>query len=614
MVTVDDAQLLQMSQTRVQQLFPVLRRADSLQPLVYLLALLPGIFAFYHRTFDADSALWGLHALDMLPVNHPMPGGDGTAAPHDLLRYQPPLGPWLTSLMLTIMGPANSLALLSVSYLATAGLVGTAYGLVRQLEGSRTAFLAALLIALHPAIIGLTQSAAPTAPGLMLAMGTLWGYVAHLQSTSTIVSLPLLLAGMALGGCLLAGGPLALLVLVTLLIFTIGRREKSPRTRTDRHERSIARKGHGDLIALLILTLLAGAVGGWWVILMAWQHGRPFFDSWFLGISADATLPTTASTATSGPFGFLTSARFVWPLGLFAGYSLLGAGRAIRKALRSPSSAEAARAQFLLSWAGAAMFVCLVTLWTSSRSLLISPPVVAFLTGLWYRWLLLAALVLAAQAINAITLREVGVGTAIGIAYATLVASFVTWLAIPAEPLQLITIIQRSLLLLLLGVAVVWLGTSPRVRDSRQRLIVSCVLAGLFLFHAIEGLRTSRHERPDDQALAGLRREVAARAPLGTVIVASEQPLPPQLLYTLRSLAPAARLLQRESFDAAMAIALEDPEHTTGPMFLLDWAKGEARPAAAPMEGFHVEAVTVQQTFRERPLNGVILTRETATD
>src|SRR5437867_931406 len=85
----DDRILLQLSVEPARPLFPLLRKAGAMTPLIALIALLPTLYAFENRTLTDVGALWGLQSLQRMSAADPNEFVDpGAVVPGTPFKWQ----------------------------------------------------------------------------------------------------------------------------------------------------------------------------------------------------------------------------------------------------------------------------------------------------------------------------------------------------------------------------------------------------------------------------------------------------------------------------------------------------------------------------------------------
>src|SRR5262249_45782792 len=156
--------------------------------------ILPPLYAVNFRTYDEADALWGLRALDLQDVSWPEdvvhPTKDGAAG---VLRWQPPLGSWITASLLRMSHSAHPAWMTCVSFLSVAAAVAMFVAVLRIVASDRVAFWGALLAGFQASLLGLAGRFAPAALGVALALVAMWGFLAHVERGTRRFSLPLFL-------------------------------------------------------------------------------------------------------------------------------------------------------------------------------------------------------------------------------------------------------------------------------------------------------------------------------------------------------------------------------------------------------------------------------------
>ena len=66
MEVVNDARLMELVREPAKELLPAARRASVVQPLMVLLAFLPGLLGFWNRSLDEATCRQGLLAFDVV--------------------------------------------------------------------------------------------------------------------------------------------------------------------------------------------------------------------------------------------------------------------------------------------------------------------------------------------------------------------------------------------------------------------------------------------------------------------------------------------------------------------------------------------------------------------
>ncbi|MGE5192050.1 MAG: glycosyltransferase family 39 protein, partial [Deltaproteobacteria bacterium] len=283
--TLDDGAIGQLAAEPQRPLFPLLAQAEAMIPLVVVLAFLPPLYALNHRTLTEAGAREGLLSLRCLAaVNLADAVDPARHDPLNPLRFEPPLMNWLTALSLRLFGVGSVTGIIAPAYLCTAGLIFAGYVLARRLGGERLGLVTAGLLAFNPLILEGAQEPIPQSLACLLAVLALAGTVAHWQKSGDVTSYQLLLGGLALGMCLLAGGPIALAVVFVLLIYIawwkffawFRTRLGVFQERSLFHRRPVVR-------STAVLAATAFAVGGWHALFMSARYGHDFWNGWWTG-------------------------------------------------------------------------------------------------------------------------------------------------------------------------------------------------------------------------------------------------------------------------------------------------------------------------------------------
>ena len=355
MTTIDDAKLEQLAARRPKDLFPVLERSASLSPLLFVLTFLPGIIALQSASIDELDAQWRLKGLELSTASSVVDVIDPSGISETDLKWQPPLGSWIAAAAVHLPGPVGSHGLELVDYLSAASLVPASFFLFSRMFGRRIGFITALLVALHTTFLEQHQNATPHGLAILTAMGAFWGFLGHLRHGDELVSTDLLIGGISLGLCLLAGGPLAFVVVAALLVLVLGQFEFPAETR-----RALALRrgrlwpGWPAFRSLGVLVVTAFAAGGWWELMMLYSYGSEFLAGWLWGMRA------SPSTAVHAPLAFFSETfairllyEFFAMARVLSGLTLLGLWTIGRGLISPVPTARQASFRFLAAW-----FVC----------------------------------------------------------------------------------------------------------------------------------------------------------------------------------------------------------------------------------------------------------------
>jgi 4-amino-4-deoxy-L-arabinose transferase-like glycosyltransferase len=586
----DDDEIGQLAAEPERPLFPLLARAEAMIPLVVVLAFLPPLYAVRHRTLTATGAWEGLLSQRYLAVANLADAVDSAQlAPHNPLRFQPPLMNWLTALSRRLFGVGNAMAIVAPAYLCTAGLIVAGYVLARRIGGEPLGLVAAALLAFNPLILDGAQEAVPQSLVCLLAVLSLAGIAAHWQESADVVSYPLLLGGLSLGLCLLAGGPVALAVVVILLVYALlwkvfawlQVRRRGSRERSPFHRRPAIRS-----IAMLAAT--AFAVGGWYPLLMSARYGRDFWVGWWTtgGARALEGAPWTAL--------FLEGA---WELNRLAlpvfGLALVGLIGIIRDLYRAEQDPTRQHRGLLVVWIAAALAT-----WIFAAG-----PARTETAGARTWEAFLAVPVVIAAAMGLLDIAERRISFLLSLAFGLLAVGGAAlmagqyWKGPPGdeEMLELwglnVSLPNLATLAILAGGGMI-LARFALGRDRRQRLVLTGLLAVIVLANCAWGIfgvrRANAGDRELEELRSGLARLPAMNACTFVALAPAEnadpaQP-PPALVYVVGCVWPQAGMRFTTSWEGAADQLATEPSATPATVFVSWSPRGRPR-SAAPSAG-----------------------------
>ncbi|MGH7200677.1 MAG: hypothetical protein ACREJB_08745 [Planctomycetaceae bacterium] len=598
MTIADDYQLLQLSRQPARELFPLLRRARSMTPLIIVVAFAPALLALKGaRLSDAD-ARWGLAGLDVLTASSwqqaldPPASGDGPPP----LQWRSPLTVWMTAGVIAAAGADQRLGRVAMSCLTTTGMVLMAYVLLTQLGGPRIGFWTALILGCHAVTLTMARHLGPTPLAIALAMTACWGFFGHVLHSRRAVSLRLLLGGAALGLCALTSGPVFLIVPAILLAYVLtlrGSRRKRRSGETPAGQRWIGWPAARSWGVLMGIALVAG---GWWVLLMTVEHGWGFLSEWLTGPRAMAA--ATPPIPVSGGWRSLAE-PFVSLLGPLIGLTVLGAGLALRDVIAGAE--DRPWRAFLLAWG-----VTAGVLWIVGRETqFATEPIIELFRG----FLVVPCIALAALAIHEADQRRVGVLLMTGVTAATLVALAVmpfSWQWQVPGPTRLV---WWSAMALVLVVASGWLLRQyVRDRDGRARPI----LVGLVLVQVLAaisaGLWSVRQPESGEPGLQYFREGLADVSDIDSITLISERPPSPRLVFVLRLLEPHAEFQVQRGWDAVFAHALAQQPGDRRRMLVADHSSQASRSTTVGLAGLEIDPVSEPQFFERRLLRAFLVT------
>ncbi len=543
----DEAELLRRAVPPPAEWFPVPRRAAAMQPLVWLLALVPILFAGVRAPWTEDAARWGLRSLKLQSADEWGEFLDpGDVTPDGALAYQPPLMTWLTGAAIWCAGPSQPSAVIFPAAVCVFLIVVVSFEVARTLGGAWLGLLTAVLIATHPITQHLVQQPTAVTAGLAMSLLTLWSLLRHLERGTATWTRWLLVGSIAWGLCLLASGPLAIttLVIVTLFIATapkclVGGGRILPLNRKASCSDWKQWKSLSIWIAIGIL------VGGWWPLMMGSLHGADFWPVW-LGFTPSTTSAPIVKNWIEGSKVWFRHSAAILPL--LTGFVILGASRMVRIVFRNEEPARRRGQHYLLIWTGVAGGMWLLSV--------LNLEVALFQRSLWTAFLLIPMAILAAGGLQVIGERRAGFGATLS-AYGLGVVIAIwryrgTWLDASKLSHQFALI---GVLILVFAVSL-WLTLRfIHGYESRQRWLVQGGIWGLLIAHCLWGATflssgplasTSAQEQPLLQFWTDLRTWRAsqpAQSPVGgeLILMTAQQPSS-RLRYLVQSVWPRRTL------------------------------------------------------------------------
>jgi 4-amino-4-deoxy-L-arabinose transferase-like glycosyltransferase len=499
-----DLELEKLACSPERPLFPVLKSAaEAMFPLAVALAFLPALYSIANRRLTEEGALQGLESLRLLSLSAGA-NSDFSAGFLQLqkLRFQPPLMSWLTAMSMKVFGAGSDAGLVASSYLCTVGQLLASYALARRLGGEILAFLTVALLAFHPLILAGAQQPVPEAAATMFGLLALAGMIAHWQKSPSLISYQMLLGGIALGLCLLAGGPLALAIVVILLLHVAAWKLQS---RWRQELPSVWDRGKFSrqtaFRAVFLLAATAFALAGWHVLLLNSSSGSEFWRAWLLPRAGYPAAALTGPRSVLADWPELTALTFP-----FLGLTLLGLYAVIRD-LTQGREDLARRHQFILiPWIAVALLACH---WTDGAG---QPG--GSTTLLWQAFLAVPLVVAAALGFMEIADRRFGTEPVVAAGLLALAKiGLVTWPAAlhserdPAAAAESIrqAVVQPWLGLFLLAGLGVALTRFARHDETRRRWVLSGVLILIVVLNCWWGTRVPRDSGVGDRDLREIR-------------------------------------------------------------------------------------------------------------
>jgi 4-amino-4-deoxy-L-arabinose transferase-like glycosyltransferase len=597
---LSDKELVRLSGEPVGELFPLLHRSHALVPLVVVLAFVPGVIALTNASFDTATSLWALRGLDCYVAdsfNSWLEPGRG--ADESPLKYHPPLASWLVAGSFHLFGPHFTYAPFVPSYVMSAFSVLLMYRLVKRLMHTSGALMAAVLTCCHGQVLSSIQSPGPEMTELCLILATVNCFLSYAESPRRLWRWSLVGCGLSLGLLVMAGGPVALAMGAVLVLYSLLFR---PRQRggplATSYNRQVSRM---MLKALVLITLLAVLVGGWWFGLMFTRHGKEFVVTWLAGDWVGGQRFCTLLMSAADDTQVVRSLQdwMIWH-GTVIGWQILGFVRTIKNWLAPETESDGRNARLLLVW-----FLVGAGLWLAA----LGNPVLYGRPSLrWQIFLVAPGILFATIGLNEVIERRVAlryVAIAMGISLAWMIAAGVLLVPQRVSPLTAVA------LMLYFGSVFGFAGWQylRTWKERHRRRLLQVVTLGMLCGHVIWSEVTLKVPGADAQRMAHLRSKLAsAEQVAGVTLVAPEAIAPPQVKFMLRSLWPHAPFTVSNGWPQGQVGPIpRGQELINQPYLFLDWSRRDLAIPPAPAGGWQVKRLSEPIRFLGRKLSANLL-------
>ncbi len=539
---VNDARLKELAREPVRELFPAARRDAVMQPLVVLLAFLPGLLVFWNPSLDDATSQQGLRALDVGASQTVWDWmATATQEPSPSQSSAKPLATLLTALGLKLALLAPESRLLLASFLSSVFLLLCLGGLAKKVGGSRFALLVVLLACGHREYLSLSGGLPPIALSLAFAVLSFRGMLAHQSVDGAWVSWSLLGSSLALAACWLSGGELAIGAWGVLCVQSVlGCREIAnvgARTPWRRWLSQLLAQMAMGLVGLSFVTAVGLVVVCGWQF--AFSKGLDFHEFVWHSSAIPRIWPTELRGTLATQFLLNVS-------GMWFGFALLGAVRLLHVARSDSEEADGRGRWFLVGWLGIAGAIWWTT-WPTHGGVFMN-------SVSWPSFLLLSLLFLAAWGVEGVLLREFSLASVFASVFVTLGVLIVPfWLSrMTSFPsVQSLTIGG----LLTAGVALAGAWSIRRINESELRcraLLVGCVTL-VIVMDIVYGLRSRPPLADDERELRAFRRQFVQDKPPSACWLVSDDQSPARLRFFLRSLWPGVEVQETRSEELASA-------------------------------------------------------------
>ncbi len=541
MEIVNDARLMELVREPARELLPAARRASVVQPLIVLLAFLPGLLGFWNRSLSEATCRQGLLAFDVVAGERPMDWF--VTASRNAAESSTPVFPLPTlatalGLQVELLSPESRLLL--VSYLSSAFLLLCLSCLAKKVGGSRFALLVVCMACGHREFLVLSESLPPVAIPLAFAALSFRAMLAHQTAGQALVSWPLMASSLALAACWLSGGELAIASLGVLLAISLSsvfsREHLSARSTLRRAVRQRFWKLSIAVVNFVLVTTIAVAIVAGWQSVFSDRIHQPILAGSSFWLHRVWPVESNAFEA----------AKALWQMiGAWLGFMVIGVVQVARRRMRQQHGLNIEAAWLLVGWAVVGWLSWWVTwpehhgAWTNSVT--------------WSGFLLLPMLFFAAWGLEAVLRRELGVGSVVTATLATLGVFFAPhWTARLPSPVTG-TWIAASVLT---GAIVVWAGLHIVRRIARSEthcrlVLLSCVVL-LVLTDVTSGAFSRRRLADDERELLAFRRQLITETPPDHCWLMTEESSPARLRFFLRSLWHGVALQEAKDWETVL--------------------------------------------------------------
>eukprot|EP00456_Euglypha_rotunda_P086613 TRINITY_DN878_c0_g1_i1.p1 TRINITY_DN878_c0_g1~~TRINITY_DN878_c0_g1_i1.p1 ORF type:complete len:595 (-),score=111.42 TRINITY_DN878_c0_g1_i1:311-2095(-) len=555
---LDDSQLLRLAGDLRYRLFPPLRGATVVGPLVVLTGLIPALAAVMGSEFDDVIAGWGLRALDVtraVEIQDWLEPGRGGLAKGYL--QQPPLSSWLLAFLVPRMGTDALATWRAMPLTAICCAIWMMYLIGRRIGGAAFGLITVWAICGHPVLLHLAPNPGPAALGVLLLALTVWGFLGHLEGPPQLVSMRMLCGAVAWGLALLAVGPAAVILFIPMLLHAWllqgGQNAVAAATPGSRLKQLWL-----GLRTLIVFVLTALSFSGWWQLMMLTNYGSDFWFSWWTGhVRLNAVLETPHSCWRD----WLSQNSFL------VGWLVLGLISVIRELRKPTSEVGRRRCQFVLTWWLTALLMRLLfDIPSLRRSVLIDT---------WDAFLLLPTALLVAWGIRATIARQTTL-----LSESLLVVSTIALTAwrLTQRPWFGVTVFALAFLtIILLPTLMVRIRQGARRWTERDwKWVMQAAVCLMFVGHLCWGVLELTPPSSQSLALTELRKRIDPINPLPRVtLLTSNGNAPESLLFVLASRWPESQFLVANARDRRpiqeVAVDPRDEE------LVLEWTRQEVR-------------------------------------
>ena len=555
-----DATLVWLASERAAPLFRTLDRTKAFGPLAVLLAVLPAILAVFADTITPVDAAWGLRALDVLGADMPPEASRivDEICPSPMVR---PAALWLTAALMRLVDPSTPASISIASLLGGVSLIAALWLLAKGLSGRRFAFWAVVLAAFHPTLTSLLHFPVPVTVALALGMLALWGH-SNLEGRPLRVWLSAAAVAISTAVALWLVGPAAFAVPAiiaadALLAYIMARRTPAAPKQGGRNLTTPA-----EVAGRRLATALAGIV--------MWGIAESALPSSTWTISDRSVSTDQEELAELDVIGDVPIIGPLW------GLAAIGAGRLLRVLGRRTTRGTRPAPRLLLPWLvlGAGLLI-----WTADLSASHFDPANSYLLAMSA----LPMLASAAYGIEEAARRTVSgawVLLAVSLPLAVRLGSLMASVSSDGPMAWLSLALAASVIAWLVAKVLPAVVPMPGLRRGVLMVAILAVIA----VNSGDGLALLFRGSDSDEPYRDLRMLLAMEEPVDAIVLLTDAPVAPELVYVLRSSKPHALMEIAPTWDEASIRLDRKLQKTPRRIMAAVWGLPDTTGAAAAEE------------------------------
>jgi len=595
---LDDEKLQKLARPPADRLFPLLRHAAAMRPLVVLAALIPALLVLPGTQMNAARGMLSLRTLDLM-------GADATdllqvesSYSQLLLPHTAPLTAWMEVAWLDLFGTAFDANFVITQFLSIAAIVALAFTIGHRLGGMRMGMFSCLLLCCQPQILWSAQFPGLGPLPIAMALVCFWSVHKLWEEQLGSFSITQFLAGTSAALCALSGGPLILALVVCLILNRLAwdallwRQDHTSATQNKR--RRILLRGWKSLA---IIAGYMAVLSGWWFVWMLGGFGPGFVQEWFAPLLGG----DKAAAATDWGAPVTAQSRFQFFPGIMSGLVLLGAWHMIREAVGiSQAGRESHRTEciWLLAWSSTAILFWGIAEWCVGEI----PPYIE----IWRLFLIVPVTMIAAWGVVEIADRKIPLVNLLLVAALSILVSLVQIRDRWGDRESLLQTATLILCVIAISPIIGWkLLRWSRNRDRRERQLLSLITVLLIGLTIVDGLSTVPRSTATISSLQSLSKELSGIRTIDRLVFASPFPIAPELEYAVRGRWPYLPVSHVRDWNSGMAAIVQHRSsggHSAGEL-LICWDISESNRLKDLLNPVVVVPAVPVRIFREKELN-----------